>query len=178
MKKLVILTAILFMGLLTRVQAQGFYLGAAIGNTFVGTEFQDVQNQVKEISENSTGYKFFAGYSFPAILGVEGGYRNLGTLKYEQYSFETQTTGWDVFAMGRLQFLGLIDAFAKAGYFFWKTENTLVGQTLGENGKSFAWGLGAGVHFGPIGVRLEYENFNVKDPVTLSNLMLGATYGF
>ena len=178
MKKLAVFTIIFFLGTMARVQAQGFYIGAGIGNTFVGTEISDVQNQVKEINENSTGYKFFAGFSLPAIFGVEGGYRNLGTLKVEEYEFETQTTGWDVFGMGRLQLLGIVDVFAKAGMLFWKTENRLVSQTLGKTGSDFAWGLGAGVHLGPIGARLEYENFQVEDPVTISMLMLSATYGF
>jgi hypothetical protein len=80
--------------------------------------------------------------------------------------------------MGRLQIFNLIDLFAKAGAFFWKTENTLLEQTLGETGTAFAWGLGAGVHLGPIGVRIEWENFQVADPETLSMLSLGATFGF
>ncbi len=178
MKKLTILIGMLFIITAAGVHAQDFYIGAGIGNTFVGTTVQDVQNQAKELNENSTGYKFFGGVSFPAIFGIEGGYRNLGTLKVEEYEFETQTTGWDVYGMGRLQVLDLIDLFAKAGMLFWKTENTLVQSVLGKTGSDFAWGLGAGVHLGPIGVRLEYENFTVEDPVTLSMLSLSATYGF
>jgi len=37
--------------------AQNFYIGAGIGNTFVAAKFQDVENQTKELSKNSTGYK-------------------------------------------------------------------------------------------------------------------------
>jgi OOP family OmpA-OmpF porin len=162
------------------VFAQGIYIGASIGNTFVGSKF-NLEDEVKEINENSTGYKFFGGYSSDSFFQLEGGYRNLGTVKtdIEGFSVESKTTGWDVYGMGRIQIINLIDLFAKAGAFFWKSESGLVQQTLGEDsGTAFAWGLGAGVHLGPIGVRLEWENFQVEDPETLSMLSLGATFGF
>jgi len=182
MKKLIIFITMIFIGVAANVRAQDFYVGASIGNTFFGADLSEIEQQAGDISENSTGYKFFGGVSFPAIFGIEGGYRNLGTLKVDQYSFETETTGWDVYGMGRLQVLGLVDLFAKAGWLFWKTDSRLVQASLGETGSDFAWGLGAGVHLGPIGVRLEYENFNIDNPqdipITLSMLMLGATYGF
>ena len=179
MHKFTIFLLMLLIASVTGVYAQDFYIGAGIGNTFIGTEIKtDVQNQVKELNENSTGYKFFAGLSFPSIFGVEGGYRSLGNLKISEYEFETKTTGWDVYGMGRFQILGLIDLFAKAGYFFWKTESSIVEQSFGETGSDFAWGLGAGVHLGPIGARLEYENFQVEDPLSISMLTLSATYGF
>ena len=163
------------------LSAQGLYIGAGIGNTFYGGEFTDIENQVKDISENSTGYKFFAGFSTPSIFGVEGGYRNFGTVKtnINNFEFESQTTGWDVYGMAHFEVLMILDLFAKAGVLFWKTESGLVQATLGsETGTAFSWGIGAGVTLGPVGVRLEWENFQVQDPETLSAVMLGATFGF
>jgi len=183
MRTLFMIIAMLFIVSAANVQAQDFYVGASIGNTFIGADLSKVEEQAGEINENSTGYKFFGGVSFPAIFGIEGGYRKLGTLKVDEFAFETETAGWDVYGMGRLQVLGLIDLFAKAGWLFWKTESSLIEASLGnETGSDFAWGLGAGVHLGPIGVRLEYENFNIDNPqdipITISTLMLGATFGF
>jgi OOP family OmpA-OmpF porin len=175
-----VLLAIILVFSLGTVHAQGIYIGASIGNTFFGSEF-NLENEVKDINENSTGYKFFGGFSSDSFFQLEGGYRNLGTVKtdIEGFSIESKTSGWDVYGMGRLQVLNLIDLFAKAGAFFWKTESGIVQQALGEDsGTAFAWGLGAGVHLGPIGVRLEWENFQVDDPATLSMLSLGATFGF
>ena len=179
MNKLSVLTGLLFLFCLSTVAfGQGFYIGAGIGNTFVATEYQDVEDQARELDENSTGYKFFAGWDAPAIIGIEGGYRNLGTVTISEFEFESQTKGWDVYARGRLEFLGLLQVFAKAGMFFWETENILLEQTVGETGSDFAWGLGAGANLGPLGVRLEYEVFQVEDPVNLSTIMLSATFGF
>jgi hypothetical protein len=160
------------------LQAQDWYIGAGIGNTFIATEFQDAEDQLQKLDENSTGYKFFAGVTTPFPIGIEGGYRNLGTVTLSQFEFESKTTGWDVYAMGRFEILMIVDVFAKAGMFFWKTEDKFVENIISESGSDFAWGIGAGVHLGPVGVRLEWENFQVADPVSLSMLSLSATYGF
>jgi OOP family OmpA-OmpF porin len=181
MRLLMMVIASLLVLSLNNLFAQGLYIGASIGNTFFGSNL-DLQNDVKDISENSTGYKFYGGFSSKSFFQIEGGYRNLGTVKVEvpgfNTTFESETKGWDVYGMGRFQIFNLIDLFAKAGAFFWKSESRFVQLTVGESGTAFAWGLGAGVHLGPIGVRLEWENFQVADPETLSMLSLGATLGF
>jgi hypothetical protein len=163
------------------LSAQGFYLGAGIGNSFYGSEYTNIEEQVNEISENSTGYKFFGGFNTPSIFGIEGGYRNFGTVDTNigDFKFESQTTGWDVYGMAHFEVLMILDLFAKAGVLFWKTESGLVESVLeSDTGTAFSWGIGAGVSLGPIGVRLEWENFHVKDPETLSAVMLSATMGF
>jgi opacity protein-like surface antigen len=165
---------------LSSVSAQGLYVGAGIGNTFFGAE-TEIGEQVKDISENSTGYKFFAGFKTPTIFGIEGGYRNFGTVDTNigDLQFESQTKGWDVYGMAHFEVLKILDLFAKAGVLFWNSESKLVGQLLGENsGTDFSWGLGAGVSLGPIGVRLEYENFQIENLEALSAVMLSATFGF
>ena len=159
------------------LSAQGFYIGAGIGNSFYGG---DIEGQVNEISENSTGYKFFAGFTTPTIFGIEGGYRNFGTIEVTELeiTFESETTGWDVYGMAHFEVLVILDLFAKAGVLFWDTKSQIVEESFGDSGTAFAWGLGAGVSLGPIGVRLEWENFQIKDPATLSAVTLSATFGF
>ena len=161
------------------VCGQGIYIGAGIGNSYHNLELDEVGEEAKEISENSTAYKFFAGYQAESFIGIEGGYRNFGTIEstFLDQGVESNTTGWDVEALGRIQ-IAIIDIFAKAGALFWKTESTVLDFTVEETGTAFMWGLGVGVHLGPIGVRLEYENFQVKSPDNLSMLSLSATFGF
>ena len=156
-----------------------FYAGASIGNTFVGHEVQDATDQIGKIDENSTGFKFFGGFTSDSFFGVEGGYRHLGKvdgITLDQ-TFSSQTTGWDVEGLGRIK-LGPVDLFAKAGGFFWKTD-TFVGNTpVNDNGLALIWGLGAGVRLGPVGIRLEWESMEVKRPDDLSMVSLGVTLGF
>jgi len=81
--------------------------------------------------------------------------------------------------MGHIKLIKLIDVFAKLGVLFWDSESKLTGfSSIDNSGNAFAWGLGAGVSLGPLGVRLEFENFHVEDPQSLSSVMLGATFGF
>ncbi len=180
MRSLMFVVLLLIISSFGSLYAQGFYIGAGIGNTFYGTEFKDLDNEITNLDENATGYKFFGGFSTPTIFGIEGGYRSLGTVKtnISNLSFESKTTGWDVCGMARLEVLMILDLFAKAGAFFWKTESGLVENLVGESGTAFTWGLGAGVHLGPIGARLEWENFQVADPETISMLSVSATFGF
>lgn len=152
------------------------YAGASIGNSFFNQK-PEVED-IGEISENSTGWKIFGGFKNDGIFGVEGGYRDMGKVTYEDSDFnaDSKTTGWDIEAMGRVK-VSIVDIFAKAGAFFYKTEAG--GDVSGsEDGTAFLWGLGAGARLGPIGVRLEWESMEVKNPDTLSMLSLGATFGF
>jgi len=182
MQRTLLFAAALFILLGGTVNAQGWYIGAGIGNSFYNAkfDFEQVGEQVKELDENATGYKFFAGLSTPGSFGVEGGYRNFGTIKGTEsgVSWESQTTGWDVVGMYRFQLLMIVDVFGKAGALFWNTDSKVGSLGGGDSGTAFAWGFGAGVHIGPVGVRLEWENFEVKDPDNLSMLSLSATYGF
>lgn len=172
-------TILLFLLLTFGVSAQGIYLGAGIGNTFFSSEIDDALDQAKEINENSTAWKIFGGYHLTDFLNIEGGYRSFGPIssKISSSLFETKTTGWDVEAVGRLKIV-IIDLFAKAGAMFWSTNSTYLGQSHDESGTDFFYGLGAGVHIGPVGARLEWESVAISGPANLSMVSLSATIGF
>ena len=151
-----------------------FYGGAAIGNSWYNHDPE--ATDVQEISENSTGWKIFGGFTSESIFGLEGGYRDLGKVETDVVNlgaFDSKTTGWDVEALAHVK-LSIFDIFGKAGAFFWNTEVNSVEET----GTSFLWGLGAGVTLGPIGLRLEWESMEVSTPDNLTMLSLGATLGF
>ena len=180
-KKMLLLTLIAaFLAPMTA--SAGMYVGASIGNSWASYDQPEVED-IKDISENSTGYKFFGGFKSESFFGVEGGYRDLGKIEYSEtgYALDSSTTGWDIAAMGRLK-LSIVDVFAKAGAFWWKTgaNGDIAGEAMTDNqdGTAFIWGLGAGVRLGPIGVRLEWESMEVKTPDSLTMLSLGATLGF
>lgn len=180
MKKVILTTTFLLsIFLTTNTYAQGIYLGAGIGNTFFSSEVNDALDQVKDISENSTAWKIFGGVSLSDFLNVEGGYRSFGTVSsnISNITFESKTTGWDVEALGRIQIL-IIDLFGKAGAMFWSQDAGILGQKTEDSGTNFFWGLGAGVHLGPIGARLEWESVAISGPDNLSMVSLSATFGF
>lgn len=163
----------------TQCSAAGFYVGAGIGSSFYSSDVQDALDQIKTIDENATAWKIFGGFSAMSFLGIEGGYRDFGNVSSTLSSelFESGTSGWDVEAIGRLQ-IAIVDLFGKAGLMFWSTDVTLLGKAYEESGTDFLWGIGAGVHLGPVGIRLEWESVESSEPDNLSMVSLSATLGF
>jgi hypothetical protein len=159
--------------------AKGMYTGIGIGNTFFSSDVGDAVDELKSIDENSTAWKVFGGFHGSGFIGVEGGYRSFGSVEttVSDQLFKSKTSGWDVEALGRFQ-VAIIDIFGKAGAMFWSTEVTLLGSTVDDSGTDFFWGLGAGVHLGPIGARLEWETVEGGGPDNLSMVSLSATLGF
>ena len=162
--------------------AAGLHVGASIGQAYFTADpanYDEAFDQAKKIDENSTAWKLFAGFSGGSFLGVEGGYRDFGkvdsTLGSEK--FESKTKGFDIEAVGRIQIV-IVDLFAKAGVMFWSNDGKVSDIEFDDSGTDFLWGLGAGVHLGSIGVRLEWESLEGGKSENLSMVSLGATLGF
>lgn len=181
-RNLTILAVLAFITLsATPVLAEGFYVGAGLGNTFFSSSFEieDVTDEVQDIDENSTAWKIFGGFAGNRFLSVEGGYRDFGNIEsdIEGANIKSKVKGWDFDLMGRVQ-VSIVDIFAKAGVMFWDNEVTFGSATASETGTDFIWGLGAGVRLGKFGVRLEWESLVQDEVDNLSVVSLGATYGF
>ena len=180
MKKVILIKAFIMIALIaSSTFAQGFYIGAGIGNTFYSSEVQDAINQAQEISENSTAWKVFAGYHLYKFLGVEGGYRSFGNISTDinNVTYESKTAGWDLEALGVFS-IAIIDLFAKAGVMFSSTDESAGDESTDNTDTNFLWGLGVGAHFGPIGARLEWESIVVDSPTNISMVSLSGTFGF
>ena len=154
-------------------------MGAGIGNTFYSSEATDALNQIQEISENSTAWKIFGGYRAHKFIGFEGGYRSFGEIssRVGDIDYKSETTGWDIEALGLFQ-IAIVDVFGKAGVMFSSTDSSSGAESTDDSSTDFLWGLGAGVHLGPFGVRLEWESILVEGPTNLSMVSLSATFGF
>ncbi|MBN1560773.1 porin family protein [candidate division KSB1 bacterium] len=159
-------------------ETQGLYLGGAVGQSFVKTEVSDIQDVDFKLDENDFAFKFMAGVRMGAILGFEGGYKHLGNVrdKVADYTFESRTSGYDLCAVGNF-YLGIVDLFAKAGAFWWDQENKLNGVEETEGGTNFMWGIGATLRLGTLGVRAEWERFEIEAFDRLSLLSVGLIYG-
>jgi len=177
MKKIIFISALLIFFAAATANAQGFYFGAGIGNTYFNTEIEDAIDQAQDISENSTAWKIFAGIPLNDFLNVEGGYRTFGNVNVGDDFYESKISGFDVEALGRVQ-VSIIDIFAKAGVMFWTEDYKIFEESFEETGTDFLWGIGVGVHFGSIGVRAEWESIAIGDPNSLSMVSLSATLGF
>lgn len=164
-------------------QDGGLYLGGSVGSSFVNHTLSETVDGIGindfKIDQNNFAYKIFGGYRLNKFLALEGGYRNTGKAEdaFEGISISSKTKGWDVEAVGVLD-LQVLFAFAKAGAFFWKTENSF-GEEVNDVSKTgFLWGVGVGVKLGGLAVRAEWESLGTDNPESLSMLTAGVTFGF
>jgi opacity protein-like surface antigen len=144
------------------------YIGAGVSQARVDNVF----GSGRDFDLNNTAWKAFVGIRPIPFLGVEANYMDLGRESH-RFGFDgygdrahVDAHAFSAFAVGFVPLpLPMVDLFAKAGAARW----TLNGHdnsslfALDDHGTDFAWGGGAQAHFGALGLRLEYEQFNVRD---------------
>ena len=138
-----------------------FYVGAGISKD----KLRDIANQGTDFADiDSTSWKVFAGLRPISVFAVEADYIDLGS---QTSTFVTTTTSSNAkafagYAVGFLPIpVPFLDVFGKAGLARWKLNGSSPLTSFSTNGTEFAWGVGAGVHVGNFGARLEYEKFNI-----------------
>jgi hypothetical protein len=150
----------------------GFYLGASAGNaTIDGT----VPGTSVSFDESDTAFKAFVGFRLISLVAIEGGYVDFG--KPTGSNASVDLTGVDLFGVLNLP-VGPINLFAKAGVFQWETDTTAAGVSQSNDGNDLAYGVGAAIRFGSLGVRAEYELFDISDFDTVAMYSLGLEYSF
>lgn len=149
----------------------GFYAGLSLGNAKAG--LKDPQDDIN-VEDTDYGYKLFGGFKF-TIVAVEAGYLDFGQIEENDNSVEVN--GFSAF--GRLNMgLGPVSLFAKAGGFAWDSNVKSAQESFENNGFDPAVGLGAEFTFGGLGVRAEYEYFDIDNFDNLTMMSVGATYWF
>ncbi len=175
---ILVMAVVILLSISLRAQVPGkLYLGGSVGSSFIETKPQDVGGEELKIDKNGFAYKFFAGFKLMKFLGVEADYRDLGTVKnsLQSVEFESNVKGFDVFATGTFN-MAMLELFAKAGYFFWNSEVKGGNFSVETDDSDFAWGIGAAISLGKIGVRAEWESFNAGDLENLSMISAGVVY--
>lgn len=150
------------------VADQGFYLGAG----YVRAQINDIAaNTGYDYDIDDNAWKLIVGYRPIPFFAVEGNYVNVG---HENEGLlggipfaHTDARAFDLFGVGLVP-LGPIDLFAKAGGARWELSGSFLGPNnslfdLDTHGVNFAWGTGIQGHYGPIGLRLEYEHFQIPN---------------
>ena len=165
----VTLAAVLLSGVcMSRADAaSGLYLGAGLGESTIKDSGLDA---------NDTGFKAFAGYRFNLIpiidLAVEGGYTDFG--KPSQSNVQFKLHGYD--AAGLLIFpLGPIDLYGKVGMLSWNASGSGASSTSGTDP---FYGVGVGFYIWKIGIRAEYERYQIKDVDRVDMVSLSALFQF
>lgn len=153
------------------------YFGASVGDTSV-----KVDDSAGDFDGSATSYKVYGGYRFMKFFGVEGSYIDFGSPDDSVGGTDVKidATGWDAFAVGVLPIGDHFEVFGKLGLLFWDTDIHIQGSgSDSDSGNDTVWGLGAAFIFGKhLGVRAEYELFNIEDTDDVSMFSVGAEWRF
>ena len=184
--KVVSLLVFLLSAGVAQAAENGFYVGGSIGQATM--ELPPDPDLVFE--EDDTAWKIFGGYNFDlgtVDLGVEAAYVNLGEPQIGDATAFVgfETTGFEVFGVAALE-LGAIDLFAKLGLIAWDVKGIIGGSDVppqfqfadSDNGTDAAYGFGARWNLGNVGIRAEYEGFDIPDTNTVYMWSLGVSYSF
>jgi hypothetical protein len=152
----------------------GIYLGASLGQANV--EADTIQGLPK-IDDEDTGFKFIAGIRPLDWFAVEASYVNFGEVKNGPLSVEADgISAFGVFFVP----VGPVDLFAKGGLITFENEVKFedVGTLTREDGTDLAYGVGVQFRLLSLGVRAEYEIFDIDDVEDANFLSIGVTYTF
>ncbi|HEY1290062.1 MAG TPA: outer membrane beta-barrel protein [Burkholderiales bacterium] len=163
-----VLASVLFISSASAADS-GLYLGIGAGQGTI-RDHPDNPNGIGTISFDAedTSYKLFAGYRLGALpfldFAFEGSYIDFG--KPSQTSsgqrVEYKLHGFDAAGLAIFP-LGPVDLYGKLGALYWSSDKTLGGSTASKTGSNAFYGVGVGLRLGALGLRAEYERFDIGD---------------
>ena len=157
----------------------GFYIGGGISQA--NTELSLSGFGSDDVDD--TGFKIIGGWRPLDWLAVEANYMDLGGESEAGTSIDSSAISVSALLLAEI---GIVDLYARAGMAMWDTEFTDLGVSISDDGWEPTYGVGVGVHFGSVGLRLEYERFaaepfdDIFDGLDLdfSTITLSVTYTF
>jgi hypothetical protein len=121
----------------------------------------------------NVGYDLAVGYRpFNALAG-ELNYTSFGRANAGINYVDTNAVG--LFALGYLP-VPVVDLYGRLGLADWRTGATSPGLSFTRTGADVAYGLGGGMRFGSIGVRVEYTRFTVSHANDIDLASIGLTW--
>lgn len=172
MRKAILATALVMASTGAMAADNGIYLGASIGDANV-----EIDQGLAQVDSDDTGFKFIAGIRPLDWFGVEASYVNFGEAEDGILAAESDgITGFGVFFAP----VGPVDVFAKVGLVSFDTtvEVDGFGDIYREDGTDLAYGVGVQFRLLSLGVRAEYEKFDIDDVEDANMLSIGVTYTF
>jgi hypothetical protein len=175
--RLLPLALVLLVG--TSMAHAGLYVGASYGDTSIKQEDSSFS-----FDGSSNTAKVFAGFTFMKFVGIEASYLDMGSAEDEVapgIDASVDLTGWDLFIVGNLPIGKHFDIFAKAGLVVWDASTSISGISGDESddGNDPVYGAGFRFKFAKlIGVRLEYERFDIQDTDGVDMASAGIEFRF
>jgi hypothetical protein len=178
LRRILMVVALVSLGS-TAALAGPFYVGASAMKTNL-----NIDDAGASFDASDTTYKAFVGFRFLKFLGLEASYIDFGTLDDSTSGIDlsVDATGYDLFLVGVLPIGKHFELFAKAGYFSWDRNADASGVVSGsdsESGSDPVYGAGLAFILGKhIGIRVEYEKYDMTDVDTLDQESAGIDFRF
>ena len=171
MRKLNLLIGLLAASAGANAADNGIYIGVGLGQSSV--EIDDV-SAGEDFEGDDLGYKVIFGVRPLDWLGFEANYINFGEPDDTVGGTKIESEGYGItgYAVGFLS-LGPVDLFAKGGVVSWDTKI----DDADLDGEDLAYGGGVQFRFLSLGLRAEYEMFDIED-ADANMLSLSVTYTF
>lgn len=154
----------------------GIYLGGSVGQAKLKI---DNLNGVSaaDFDGNATAFKIIGGIRPLDWIGFEAAYVDFGHPDDTVLGarIEAHASGISGFAVGFLN-VGPVDIFGKLGAINW--DSSVSSGGLDSSGTDFAYGVGAQFRLLSLGIRAEYEAFNLSDVNDLHMISVGVTWTF
>jgi hypothetical protein len=158
--------------------AGGLYLGAGVGLASVKDDASG-----GTFDADAAAYKAFAGYRLDKIplvdLAAEVGYVNFGKPSQMMGGQSIDFKLHGGYAAGLLILpLGPLDVYGKGGALSWKSESNVGATGNSRSGTDAFYGVGAAFYLWKIGIRAEYERYQIKDIDRVQMLSVSALFQF
>ena len=154
----------------------GIYLGAGAGRGHI-------EDNPRSFDSTDTAYKGFVGYRFGGLplidLAAEIGYVNFGhpAQAVAGQTFEYQLRGGTAAGLVIIP-VGPIDLIGKVGAIRWTLERNAGSTPSSHTSTSAFGGAGIGFRLWKLGLRAEYEYFDIKGVDRASLLSVSALFQF
>jgi OOP family OmpA-OmpF porin len=155
---------------------RGFYLGGSITQS----RFDEDNFSFSDLDDEDNSWKIIGGFRFTPQIAVEANYVDFGEASAPALigvpAFNAEAKAFALYGIGMLP-AGPIDLFAKVGaaQIDAETRGRIVSD---DDATEFAYGGGAQLRLGALGIRAEYEKFDTDIVGDLDLISLGLTYTF
>ena len=145
----------------------GFYIGAGVGHVSIEDQADNPGGGTLNFDSRGTLYKAFVGYRARAMplldLAAEAGWVDYGRVSQavQGQNLEYRVRGGEAAGLAIVP-LGPIDLYGKAGVLSWSSSKNVGGTTTTSSGTNGFYGVGVGFRADKLGVRAEYDYYDVS----------------
>ena len=148
----------------------GFYVGGSIGQSS-----ERFHPSAYSVRAQNTGYQAAAGWRPLDLLAAELDYVSFGRAHGGVNYADTDGVG--LFALAFLP-IPVLDVYGRVGLFNWRSDVNSPFSSFHRSGADLAYGVGAGLHWGSLGARLEYQRYDISTASTMSLASVGMSWTF